>query len=94
MNNMTRNVGVTLTDLAYQVWIIIPHGQRSQIISEFLTDNADALSKLRHKKRRFKKFQTETKETTKAQDITRDFVKDLEQEETEETESDKSETWH
>ena len=43
---MTRNVGVTLTDLAYQVWVGIPHGLRSKLISEFLTKNAEALTNL------------------------------------------------
>ena len=59
---MTRNVGVTLSDLAYQVWIAIPHGQRSRIISQFLIENADALSKLGRKKRRFKKFKSTAEE--------------------------------
>ena len=43
---MTRNVGVTLTDLAYQVWVGIPHGLKSKLISEFLTKNAEALTNL------------------------------------------------
>ncbi len=43
---MTRNVGITLTDLAYQVWQGIPHGLRSKIISGFLTKNAEALTNL------------------------------------------------
>ena len=43
---MTRNVGITLTDLAYQVWQGIPHGFRSKIISEFLTKNAKELTSL------------------------------------------------
>ena len=43
---MTRNVGITLTDLAYQVWQGIPHGLRSKIISEFLTKNAKELTSL------------------------------------------------
>jgi hypothetical protein len=43
---MTRNVGITLTDLAYQVWVGIPHGLRSKLISEFLTKNAEALTNL------------------------------------------------
>ena len=43
---MTRNVGITLTDLAYEVWQGIPHGLRSKIISGFLTKNAEALTNL------------------------------------------------
>ena len=43
---VTRNVGITLTDLAYQVWVGIPHGLRSNLISEFLTKNAEALTNL------------------------------------------------
>ena len=43
---MTRNVGITLTDLAFQVWQGIPHGLRSKIISGFLTKNAEALTNL------------------------------------------------
>ena len=43
---LTRNVGITLTDLAYQVWQGIPHGLRSKIISGFLTKNAEALTNL------------------------------------------------
>jgi hypothetical protein len=43
---LTRNVGVTLTDLAYQVWVGIPHGLRSKLISGFLTKNAEALTNL------------------------------------------------
>jgi hypothetical protein len=43
---MTRNVGITLTDLAYQVYQEIPHGLRSRIISEFLTENAKELTSL------------------------------------------------
>ena len=43
---MTRNVGITLTDLAFQVWKGIPHGLRSKIISGFLTENAEALTNL------------------------------------------------
>ena len=45
-NVLTRNVGITLTDLAYQVWQGIPHGLRSKIISGFLTKNAEALTNL------------------------------------------------
>jgi hypothetical protein len=44
---MTRNVGITLTDLAYQVWIHIPHGLRSRVISDFLVKNAEALANLK-----------------------------------------------
>ena len=43
---MTRNVGITLTDLAYEVWVGIPHGLRSKIISGFLTENAKELTRL------------------------------------------------
>ena len=43
---MTRNVGITLTDLAYQVWQGIPHGLRSKVISGFLTENAKELTNL------------------------------------------------
>ena len=43
---LTRNVGITLTDLAYEVWQGIPHGLRSKIISGFLTKNAEALTNL------------------------------------------------
>ena len=43
---MTRNVGITLTDLAFQVWHGIPHGLRSKIISGFLTENAKELTSL------------------------------------------------
>ena len=43
---LTRNVGITLTDLAFQVWQGIPHGLRSKIISGFLTKNAEALTNL------------------------------------------------
>ena len=43
---MTRNVGITLTDLAYEVWVGIPHGLRSKMISGFLTENAEALTNL------------------------------------------------
>ena len=43
---LTRNVGITLTDLAFQVWQEIPHGLRSKIISGFLTKNAEALTNL------------------------------------------------
>jgi hypothetical protein len=77
---MTRNVGVTLSDLAYQVWIAIPHGQRSRIISQFLTENADALSKLKHEKRRFTKFKA-----TAEENIEKAFREALRREETDET---------
>ena len=43
---MARNVGITLTDLAYEVWKTIPHGLRAKVISEFLIENARTLSKL------------------------------------------------
>ena len=43
---LTRNVGITLTDLAYEVWVGIPHGLRSKMISGFLTKNAEALTNL------------------------------------------------
>jgi hypothetical protein len=43
---LTRNVGITLTDLAYQVWQGIPHGLRSKVISGFLTENAKELTSL------------------------------------------------
>ena len=43
---LTRNVGITLTDLAFQVWQEIPRGLRSKIISGFLTKNAEALTNL------------------------------------------------
>ena len=43
---LTRNVGITLTDLAYEVWVGIPHGLRSKMISGFLTENAEALTNL------------------------------------------------
>jgi hypothetical protein len=44
---MTRNVGITLTDLAYQVYQGIPHGLRSRVISEFLVQNAKELTNLK-----------------------------------------------
>jgi hypothetical protein len=43
---LTRNVGITLTDFAYQVWQGIPHGLRSKMISDFLTKNAKELTNL------------------------------------------------
>ena len=43
---MTRNVGITLTDLAYEVWSSIPHGLRSKVVSDFLARNAEALGNL------------------------------------------------
>ena len=43
---LTRNIGITLTDLAFQVWQGIPHGLRSKIISGFLTENAKELTSL------------------------------------------------
>jgi len=43
---MTRNVGITITDVAYQVWTKILHGLRSNLISNFLIKNAEALTRL------------------------------------------------
>ena len=43
---LTRNIGITLTDLAFQVWQGIPHGLRSKVISGFLTENAKELTNL------------------------------------------------
>jgi len=45
---MTRNVGITLTDLAYEVWREIPHGLRSKVVCDFLTKNAETLINLQN----------------------------------------------
>jgi hypothetical protein len=42
---LARNVGITLTDFAYQVWQGIPHGLISKMISD-LTKNAKELTNL------------------------------------------------
>jgi len=44
---LTRNVGITLTDIAYHVWREIPHGQRSKIVNDFLIKNAENLVNLK-----------------------------------------------
>jgi hypothetical protein len=51
---MTRNVTITLTDLAYEVWREIPHGLRSKVVSDFLAKNVASLTQLERPKEKEK----------------------------------------
>lgn len=43
---MARNVTITLTDLAYEVWRVIPHGLQSKVVCDYLVKNVEDLTRL------------------------------------------------